>query len=260
VTVAPILKNLLDAQDQPELQIAAVDSLASFDDAGIAETLLGAWPRYSPDVRAKVLTALLGERERMKTLMKAMEDGRVERTMFDPAMQAKLFDHPDKAVANRARAFFKQETDERTAAVAAYRDAIHLPGDVSRGRDLYASTCAKCHSPQNGRPRIGADLSGINNKTKEELLNSIMNPSAAIEPRFVNYIITTKDGRIQDGILANETAGTITLRNTDGDFTILRTNIAEIRASSLSLMPDGFEKSLSKQQVADIIAYLRGGL
>jgi putative membrane-bound dehydrogenase-like protein len=260
VTVAPILKNLLDAQDQPELQIAAVDSLASFDDAGIAETLLGAWPRYSPDVRAKVLTALLGERERMKTLMKAMEAGQVERTMFDPAMQAKLYDHPDKAVANRARAFFKQETDERTAAVAAYRDAIHLPGDVNRGRDLYASTCAKCHSPQNGRPRIGADLSGINNKTKEELLNSIMNPSAAIEPRFVNYIITTKDGRIQDGILANETAGTITLRNTDGDFTILRTNIAEIRASSLSLMPDGFEKSLSKQQVADIIAYLRGGL
>ncbi len=259
-SVSPILKKLLELQDQPELQMAAVDSLAAFDDAGIAATLLGAWGKYSPDVRAKVLNALLSERERMKTLMKAMEVGQVERTMFDPAMQAKLYDHPDKAVAGRARAFFKQEADERTAAVAAYRDAINLQGDVNRGRDLYASTCAKCHSPQNNRPRIGADLSGINNKTKEELLNSIMNPSEAIDPRFINYIITTRDGRIQDGILANETAGTITLRNTDGDFTILRKNIAEIRASSLSLMPDGFEKSLTKQQVADIIAYLRGGL
>ncbi|MGH9837524.1 MAG: PVC-type heme-binding CxxCH protein [Blastocatellia bacterium] len=259
-SVAPILKKQLDAQDQPDLQIAAVDSLASFDDAGIAATLLGAWQKYSPDVRVKVLNALLSERERMKTLMKAMEDGQVERTMFDPAMQAKLYDHPDKAVAGRARAFFKQEADERTAAVAAYRDAINLQGDVNRGRDLYASTCAKCHSPQNNRPRIGADLSGINNKTKEELLNSIMNPSESIDPRFINYIISTRDGRIQDGILANETTGTITLRNTDGDFTILRKNIAEIRASSLSLMPDGFEKSLTKQQVADIIAYLRGGL
>ncbi len=132
--------------------------------------------------------------------------------------------------------------------------------DVMRGRDLFASTCAKCHVPQAGRPRIGADLSGINNKTKEELLNSIMNPSETIEGRFVNFILTTKDGRIEDGILANETSGAVTLRNADRDVTILRKNIAEIRASTISLMPEGYEKTLTKQQIADIIAYLRGGL
>jgi putative membrane-bound dehydrogenase-like protein len=258
--VAPILKKALALQDQPELQIAAIDSLASFDSPSVGETLLDSWKSFTPDVRVKALGALLSERERMKLLLKAFEDGRVERTMADPSLQARLFDHPDKTVADRARTFFKPEADERAAAVAAYQEAVRLPGDVNRGRDLYSSTCAKCHSPQNGRPRIGADLSGINNKTKEELLNSIMNPSAAIEPRFVNYIVTTKDGRIQDGILANETPGAITLRNADADTTILRKNIAEIRASTLSLMPDGFEKSISVQQVADIMAYLRGGL
>ena len=72
--------------------------------------------------------------------------------------------------------------------------------------------------------------------------------------------MTTRDGRLFDGILANETPGTITLRTADGDNTILRKNIAEIRASKISLMPDGFEKSLSQQQIADLIAYLRGGL
>jgi len=189
-----------------------------------------------------------------------LEDGQVERTMADPAMQARLYDHPDKEVAERARQFFKQEAGEREAAVASYRDALNLKGDVNRGRDIYGSTCAKCHSPQNGRPRIGADLSGINNKTKEELLNSILNPSAAIDARFVNYVLTMKDGRIYDGILANETPSAITLRNADGDVTILRKNVAELRASSLSLMPDGMEKTLTKQQVADLIAYLRGGL
>ncbi|MDX2032685.1 MAG: HEAT repeat domain-containing protein [Blastocatellia bacterium] len=258
--VAPILRKLLEQPDQPELQLAAIDSLSSFDDASIAASLLAPWKGFTPEVRQQALSALMTERERMKAALKALEDGRIERTMFDPSMRAKLYDHPEPAVADRARAFFKQEADERTAAVAAYQDVLKLQGDVNRGRDLYASTCAKCHSPQNGRPRIGADLSGINNKTKEELLNSILNPSAAIDPRFINYIITTRDGRIQDGLLANETAGAVTLRNTDGDFPILRGNIAEIRASTLSLMPDGFEKSLSKQQVADIIAYLRGGL
>ena len=258
--VAPILRKLLEQQDQAELQLAAIDSLSSFDDPSISAALLGPWKSFTPEIRQQVLSALMTERERMKTALKALEDGQIERALFDPSMRAKLFDHPDPTVGDRARAFFKQEADERTAAVAAYQDVLKLEGDVNRGRDLYASTCAKCHSPQNGRPRIGADLSGINNKTKEELLNSILNPSASIDPRFINYIVTTRDGRIQDGLLANETAGAVTLRNTDGDFPILRANIAEIRASTLSLMPDGFEKSLSKQQVADIIAYLRGGL
>jgi len=113
-----------------------------------------------------------------------------------------------------------------------------------------------------GGGRVGPDLSGINNKTKEELLTSILNPSYAIEPRFVNYIVTTIDGRMFDGVIANETPGAITLRggSDEGDQTILRKNIAAIRASSVSLMPEDLEKSLNKQGLADIIAYLRGGL
>jgi putative heme-binding domain-containing protein len=258
--VSPALEKLLADQNSPELQTAAIESLAAFDDASIASNLIAQWQKFSPDIRQKVLAALLSDRERMKVLLKALEDGKIERTMADPAMQAKLFDHPDKDVVTRAQAFFKSETDERKAVVASYADALKLTGDVMRGRDLFSSTCAKCHIPQQGRPRVGADLSGINNKTKEELLNSIMNPSETIEGRFVNYILTTKDGRIEDGILANETSGAVTLRNADRDVTILRKNIAEIRASTISLMPEGYEKTLTKQQLADIIAYLRGGL
>ncbi|MDQ3013219.1 MAG: HEAT repeat domain-containing protein, partial [Acidobacteriota bacterium] len=257
---SPVLQKLLADGNAPELQAAAVESLAAFDDPSIAPMLLAYWQKFSPEIRQKVLAALLSERERMKALMKALEDGRIERTMADPAMQAKLYDHPDKEVANRARLFFKQETDERAAVVASFNDALKLTGDVNRGRDLFASTCAKCHIPQTGRPRVGADLSGINNKTKEELLNSILNPSASIEARFVNYIVSTRDGRIEDGILANETPGAVTLRNADHDVAILRKNIAQIRASAISLMPEGYERSFSKQQIADIIAYLRGGL
>jgi len=112
-----------------------------------------------------------------------------------------------------------------------------------------------------GRPQVGPDLSGVNNKTKEELLNSILNPSAAIEPRFINYLITTRDGHLHDGVIGGETPGMITLRNgsEEGDELILRSNIVEMRASSVSLMPEDLEKSLSKQELADVIAYLRGG-
>jgi putative heme-binding domain-containing protein len=109
---------------------------------------------------------------------------------------------------------------------------------------------------------VGPDLSGVNNKTKEELLLSILDPSAAIDPRFVNYMVTAKDGRIYDGVIASETPAAITLRggSEEGDQTILRRNVVEIRASAISLMPEELEKSIDKQSMADLIAYLRAGL
>ena len=110
---------------------------------------------------------------------------------------------------------------------------------------------------------MGPDLSGVSSKSKEELLTSILNPSYAIEPRFTNYIITTKDGGLHDGVIANEAPGTITLRggSEDGtDQTILRKNMAEIRASTVSLMPEGLEKKLNKHDIADLSAFLQGGM
>src|SRR4029077_19330792 len=130
-----------------------------------------------------------------------------------------------------------------------------------RGTLVFDNNCARCHMPRLQGGRVGPDLSGVNNKTKEELLTSILNPSYAIEPHYVHYVVTTKDGEIHDGVIAGETPGAITLRGgTEGDETILRQNVANVRASTVSLMPEGLEQSMSRQDVADVIAYLRAGL
>lgn len=257
--VAPVLQKVLASGDAGEVKAAAVESLSSFDDASVASSLLDAWASYTPDVRAKVLDAMLSEKERMKVLLKAIEETRVEKTAFGEEMRARLYEHPEKEVAERAKAVFKGSGDDRGAAVANYKDVLKLNGDQARGKPVFEQHCAKCHLPQKGG-RIGADLSGVNNKTKDELLTSILNPSYAIEPRFVNYIVTTNDGRIRNGILANETPGALTLRGLDGDTTILRKNIKEIKASNMSLMPGAFEMLIDKQGMADLIAYLRAGL
>ena len=258
--VRPVLEKLLEFNQAPEIQIAAVESLASFDDGAIAPALLRAWGSYSPGVRAKVLAALLGERDRMKVLLTALEEDRVERTVLDDTSRARLLNHPDPEIAGRAKTFFKPESTDRTQVVASYRDALNLTGDVARGKHVFENQCAKCHLPLRPTGRIGPDLSGISNKTREELLTSILNPSYAIEPRFVNYLITAVDGRVYEGILTQETPSAITLRDAEGDVTILRRKIGEIRTSRLSLMPDGLERGVDRQSMADLIAYLRGGL
>ena len=257
--VAPVLQKILASSEAGEIKAAAVESLSSFDDSTVAATLLAGWASYTPDVRAKVLEALLSEKERMKVLLKAIEEAKVEKNTLGEEMRARLYEHPEKEVAERAKALFKGSGDDRGAAVANYKDVLKLNGDQARGKPIFEQYCAKCHLPNKGG-RIGADLSGVNNKTKDELLTSILNPSYAIEPRFVNYLVTTNDGRIRNGVLANETPGAVTLRGLDGDTTILRKNIQEIKASQMSLMPGAFEMLMDKQGMADLIAYLRAGL
>ena len=257
--VTPVLQKVLASGDAGEVKAAAVESLSSFDELSVAATLLADWASYTPDVRAKALEAMLSEKERMKVLLRALEENKVEKNTLGEEMRARLYEHPEKEVADRAKALFKGSGDDRGAAVANYKDVLKLNGDQARGKPVFEQHCAKCHLPQKGG-RIGADLSGVNNKTKEELLTSILNPSYAIEPRFVNYILTTNDGRIRNGVLLNETPGAITLRGLDGDTTILRKNIKEMKASQMSLMPGAFEMLIDKQGMADLIAYLRAGL
>jgi putative membrane-bound dehydrogenase-like protein len=260
--VRPTLVKILESHPSPDLEAAAVDSLAAFDQPDAGKIILDNWRGFSPPARQRAVAALLAQQNRVPMLLKAIEDGEVEPAALDATARSHLYDSPDPSIAKKAKALLESSNSDRAKVVAAYHDAVTLPGNVAHGKTLFDDKCARCHMPRRQGGRVGPDLSGINNKTKEELVTSIMNPSYAIEPRFVNYIVTTKDGRMYDGVIANETPGSITLRGgeEEGDETILRKNVAEIRASSVSLMPEGFEKDFSKKDLADVIAYLRGGL
>jgi putative heme-binding domain-containing protein len=260
--VAPVLETLLQSHTPAEVESAGIDALAAFDEPAAGRIILAHWREYSPAGRSHAVSALLAQRDRIPLLLKAVEDGQVERSAMDAAARSHLYDDADPAIAAKARSLLESTNTDRAKVVAAYHDVAAMTGEVARGKKLFEENCARCHEPRRQGGRIGPDLSGINNKTKEELITSIVNPSYAIDPRFVNYIITTKDGRMHDGIIANETIWAITLRggSEEGDETVLRKNIGAIRASSVSLMPDELEKSLGKQGLADVIAYLRGGL
>jgi len=259
--VKPILDQILASNPPPELQVAAVICLAYFQDASVAPLLIGNWKTYGPDARKQVIAALLSQRDRVPVLLKAIEDHQVDMPAVDIAARSRLMDDSDPSISQRARSLFQNASSDRAKVVENYHDVLKLAGDEGRGKKVFDANCAKCHMPRAQGGRVGPDLSGVNNKTKEELLTSILNPSYAIEPHYVHYVVTTKDGQIHDGVIASETPGAITLRGgTENDETILRTNIAEVRASSVSLMPEGLEQSMSRQDIADVIAYLRAGL
>ena len=259
--VRPILEQILASNPPPELETAAVECLAGFNDESVAPELLKNWKSYDPESRKHVIAALLNQRQRVRVLLTAIEDHQVELAAVDVAARSRLMDDSDSSIAQRAHRLFQDASSDRAKVVESYRDVLKMSGDEKRGKAAFETNCARCHLPRVQGGRVGPDLSGVNNKTRDELLTSILNPSYAIEPHYVHYVVTTKDGEIHDGVIAGETPGAITLRGgTESDETILRANIADIRASRVSLMPEGLEKSMSRQEIADVIAYLRAGL
>jgi hypothetical protein len=123
----------------------------------------------------------------------------------------RLLELSDPKLLERARKILQSAGGDRQKVVMAYQDALALKGEVGHGKQVFEDACARCHQPRKQGGRVGPDLSGINMKTKDELLTAILNPSAAIEQRFVNYLITTTDGRMYDGAWPRD-SGAVTLR------------------------------------------------
>ena len=106
--------------------------------------------------------------------------------------------------------------------------------------------------------RVGPDLSGIASRPEDALLVDILDPSRQVSPDFINYTLTTTDGKLVTGFIASETAASVTLRRAaEPDDTVLRSQIKEIRAEGKSLMPEGLEQGITAQDLADLLSFLR---
>jgi putative heme-binding domain-containing protein len=124
---------------------------------------------------------------------------------------------------------------------------------------VFAKVCATCHRLENVGKEVGPDLlATLRNKSSEQLLIDILDPSREVDPRYVNYVVMTSKGQTYTGLIAAETAASITLRRGEAaEDTLLRSQIEQIQATSQSVMPDGLESQLSRHDLAHLIAYLQ---
>lgn len=254
------LADALTPSTPGNVQIAAVRSLSTHTDAKVSELLLKNFGSFSPALRREALDALLGRADRALKLLDAVEAKKVSSSEFALAQVQQLKAHPNAGVRARALAVFKQTADaDRAKVVKEYATALDLKGDAMKGRAVFKKTCAACHKLDGVGFDVGANLlASLPNKSGEDLLVAVFDPNREVDPRYVSYNVVTADDRVLNGVVAAETPTSITLRRADGkDDTILRSNIASLRSTGLSLMPVGLEKELPPQDVADLFAYLR---
>jgi len=231
----------------------AVAALASDGDAAVrlqAAFSLGAWP---PKQSEPVLREL-GSRDDADNLLRIaiMSSLRPDSLLFEQLNQKTLIPNPAATVS------LTPSSADRGQVIAGFSGVEKLVGHASRGRTHFQNLCTTCHRLGGEGHEVGPDLGMVATKPVDWLLTAILDPSQAVEARYRAWTITLKSAEELSGLISAETANNIVIRMAGGvDFAVLRTDIAAMQQSKLSLMPTGFESALKPQDMADLLSWLR---
>ncbi|MFN0198563.1 MAG: PVC-type heme-binding CxxCH protein [Planctomycetaceae bacterium] len=251
------LTGLLDLRQPQPIQSAALETLAKYNEPAVAEILLEAWPTLSPQLRASATETLFSRTEWIMAFLDAVEAEKVPLSEIDPVRVQLLKQDRNEEIQSRAKSLFKETLSKRQDVVAAYQKSLTIKGDLAKGKEVFKKECSACHKLENVGTSVGADLSAVRNRGLDAVLLNILDPNREVKPQYVSYVLVTDEGLTHTGMIAEETANSVTIRRADGTtVSILRVHIDELRSTGLSFMPEGIEKQLDVNKMADLLAYL----
>lgn len=256
---APTLVAMVEGEADQALRVRAVSALAVQSSPDVAGVLLENLQAQTPTVRRAMLEALLANPQRVSLLLDEIAAGGIRATELDPLQAGRLAKHPDAQLRARAAELLAAALPaDRSQVLADYRAALDLKADPEHGRAIFKKTCTACHRIGELGVDVAPSIADSRTKTQEQLLIDILQPSQAIDNNYVSYSIITADGQTLAGIIAAETASSVTLKMPENKVvSLLRSEIEELRSNGISLMPDGLERDLTKQDMADLISFIK---
>jgi putative membrane-bound dehydrogenase-like protein len=259
-TAEPVLAKLVTDDGPQELRLAAVRALSAHPQAEVAGILLKSWPSYAPALRREVLEAMLRQPDRALFLLAEIEAKRVKPGDLDAQRQRQLVDYGKAEVREKAKKLLQDSLPvERKKVLEQYQAALKLKGDAMKGQEVFRKNCATCHRLHGVGVEVGPNIADAERtRTAEALLTDILNPNAAIDANYITYVATLKNGKVVTGLIAAETANSVVLKRAENQTdTVLRQDIEELRSTAVSLMPDGFERNISVEEMADLLSFLK---
>ena len=255
------LYQLLDNRQPLALQQQALQQLWDANEASVAQKLLDIWPTLGPESRKQASNILIYRSYNHDLLLTALETGKIKagELNLDLERRRTLLWSDDDDIKRRAAALFSDAgVVTRKEALANMQAALSLTGDVDKGSEIYQAQCSSCHLFGDMGQQVGPVLTEISRKSRESLLHDIIDPNAAVDTKYLNHTVKTKDGSIYAGIVENETDTELTLRMMGGqEVQLSKADISELSSPGISLMPEGLESAMSPEDMADLLAFLQ---
>ncbi len=261
-SLSPLLKLLGGTEPEP-VRTAALLALPGYDAPAVAAAIIAQYPTMPPRLRDKARDVLVSRPAWAGAVLSAVEKGTVPAKDFSLEQVRRLLHPKDAALRARVEKLWGQvrpaTSREKQGRILAVSQILHKgKGDPVRGKPLVTQHCLSCHQLFGEGAKIGPDLTAVDRKNLDVLLLNVIDPSAVIREGYQQYLVTTVDGRVLAGLLAEDTADKVTVLDAKGVRTTLPKKAVEsITRAETSLMPEGLLDGLSDQELCDLFAYLR---
>jgi putative heme-binding domain-containing protein len=249
--------------NQPlSIQEAALRQMANYPEREIGQRVVGMWRDLSPQTRRYASDLLLYIEVHHDALLTGLENGTINigEMNFDLERRRTLLWWTENVrTKQRAQKLFRDEgVNNRQDAINKMKPALSLNGVALNGAKVFESVCSNCHLHGNTGKEVGPVLTEIYRKSKETILHDILDPNAAVEPKYINHRLETLDGIVHLGIVFAETDQSITIMKTGGEkVTVSKTEVKSFRSLGSSLMMAGLESSMTVQEMADLLEFLQ---
>jgi putative heme-binding domain-containing protein len=248
----------------PGVRETALKGLAGTDDPKTAAAILDAYPSFDQPAKRAAINTLSFRPTSARALMKAVKDGKIPTKDLTAYTVRQLRSFGDKEIdawTTQIWGVARTSNNQKVAEIAKYK-AMLTPealktGDPSAGRALFAKTCMQCHTLYGEGGKVGPDLTGSNRQDIDYLMVNIVDPSAVIAKDYMVSLIYMKDDDVYSGIVTKEDDQTISVTVESGVQVLQKSDVKEIKHSELSMMPEGLLTPLSKQELINLVTYLR---
>jgi putative heme-binding domain-containing protein len=259
------LEKLLPAFiNDPALRSAAIKAAGGFNDAAISRVLIQSYGTFTAAEKRDALIALASRVTFAKDMLSAVEQNRIDRKDLSADIVRQLRDLNQADIAKQVEKVWgsiRVSPAEKVALIAQYKKLVQTPmgrrDDPMHGRAVYARTCQQCHTLFGEGGKIGPDITGSNRADLDYILHNILDPNAEIPLDYKTSTVEMKDDRVITGIIKQQTEQVITIASANETLSLPRKDVASIRASELSMMPEGLVEQLSGSDMRDLIAYLK---
>jgi putative heme-binding domain-containing protein len=212
------------------------------------------------EIQQEAVRGLAKTKPGAQELLTLFDDGKLPENLTQAAAAA-LHTAPFDDIKQEATKRFPLPPSRNDQPLPALAELLKSQGDVAVGQKVYATVgkCATCHIVGKEGKEVGPNLSEIGSKlSREALFESILFPSAGISHNYETWSVATVDGNVITGILISQTPESVTIKNAEALVReIKKSDIDEMKKQSASLMPADLQKTMTAEELIDVIEYLQ---
>jgi putative membrane-bound dehydrogenase-like protein len=239
---------LISPTENEALALEAIRALGEIGgDAKVGTLLVERWPTMTPAQRRATAEVLASRPQWVPALFSGLENKVFGRGDLPVTVIRNLASSKDTTVQERVKTLIGRirESDSDKIKLIAEKRKMVMTGtpDIEAGREVARKTCFVCHKLYGEGAEIGPDLTGVGRSSLDALLSNVIDPNAIIGKGYENVEIETKDGRAISGRVTEDTANRVKILSAGPkEDVIARSEIASMRTTEMSVMPEGLEQ------------------